>query len=234
VLSAPRYDDVQRDGAQFIGAAKEPTLSQYKTSLALLNIVINEAPDEWYTEAGWDKADPEVGFLGTGYQATFLIFAKAITPSNDLMTSVLCNSQCRKDNTWAFVKYALPRGRVELCIARVSYFALAIYENNNSVYNDKGIQPDTLHMAVADLWECDIVHDKALVVAFDEVTHEMPDMFKVKTLGTDGVNKRNRGGPYFGEVMLNVLEFGSQVVPTLPVKGSLTRFFCTASKASGR
>lgn len=238
VLSAPRYDDAPRpaNGAQFIGAGKEPTQSQYVAGLILLNNVINNAPDEWYTEAGWDKADKGARFLGTGFYAKMLIFAKAITPSNDLITSVLCNSQFRKDNTWAFVRFTLAGGEVQLCIARMLYFVLAIYEKDTSLFKDDGIKPETLRMVVADLWECEVVLGKALVVAFDEVTNEMPDMFKVTNLSKDNDNKhdRTRHGSYFGQVMINVLEFGSQVVPTLPLNGSSTRFFCTASKASGR
>ena len=230
-LDAEEYDNILRplNGAQLLGLGKVPSELVYKSCMAMLCKVINTATDDWYTNAGWLKGGKD-GITPSYAHATMHLFAKAITPSNDLITSTMCHSQFRKDNSWAYVRFDLPHGVVQHCIARMKFFARAVYEKpDGSLLNEHGIQPLTLRLAVCDLWECTIAEGKGLMSSFD-IT--VPDMFKVANLGTKACNAVDKGGLYHGEHMINILEFHTQVVPTLELAG--TRLFCTASKASGR
>ena len=238
-LSAATYDNIVRplDGAQLLGCGKPPTEDVYLKCFHMLSEVIESATDPWYTDAGWHKCDIEAGIGGSYLNATLTVFAKAITPSNDMITSTLCRSQYRKDNAWAYVQYHTSNGAIQHCIARMTFFVRAVYKRENvdddddGDLNEYGVVPQILRLAVCDLWLCEIVTGKAIMSTFDIV---VPDMFKVANLSTNACNATDKGGSYFGEAMLNILEFHTQVVPTLELAGTHTRFFCTASKASGR
>ena len=62
-----------------------------------LREVIVTTTDTWYTGAGWEKGAKEASEVGSYLHAQMSVFAKAIIPSNDLITSTMCRSQYRKE-----------------------------------------------------------------------------------------------------------------------------------------
>ena len=256
------FYDRPADGPPHLeGRAVQRGLTQARINevLRLLPPFLAEDGDRT-TNAGWCLATEELlVHLRAKKWLSVELFRKAVLANNDVMSSVLDESQPTKDNTWGLVVYE-DRGSYYMCVMQVLYYARVAARSAGM----KGFDPALceqyrvpvpaevhphrpLRFAVGRVWlatACD-AHKGALGCreAYDPDTGLPPDMVGVRNMATAGplvqgssrrVLASGTRSRYYGICCVPLDAICCQVGPTVAEPGDPVQCFLVCSKKSGK
>jgi hypothetical protein len=223
----PKYDVPADDSAEVLLGKAQP-LTPEELGVVINLLAINhctELPGQWTSER----------LASSRLQK----FVKANLATDDGLASAQCESQGRKDNSWAYISILSAAGFRESCIARPRMFVQVLSEpaavDGDQAFPAAGEQPDQLRLAVCDMWHCTAVTAAACDDTFDGAAG-MPDILKVAD------SRALPSSPSYARLwLLELDQVTGQVLAVRPrsdgplaASGRNTRLFLTSHKASGR
>lgn len=231
----PQNHDTNRDeqGLQLLGTAKVLSGPELDTTREQLHDIMKLEPDWYDAEMGWQLhcvSDTTSDAYTAHNRGIFTKFARAITYSDDYISSTQCASQRTKDNTWAALRPGAGGNGSQTSVAHMKYFVRVQFDGRNGFPTTQ--PPQDLKFTVCDIYPLCVEQGPGLRTDMDMENGVVPDLMMAKVSGLVSRDK-----------LVNLADLAFQVVPTAEFtvtgqqrqdKNGTYRYFLTAAKASGR